>query len=263
MVPEPAPLDLDSIPVSVWKPVLVKLPAIEERGGAVEQFRSLRTRLFAFRDLNKLKTVMVGSGSPREGKSFIACNLAISLARHKASRVLLIDGDMRRGTLHTLLGCSRTPGLTTYLTGAASATDVMQRAQLRDDGSPLSEGLSSVTFIGCGDGGDQAADLSGSPRFQQLIDTVSASFDWIVVDSSPVNLVADGVNLANACDGVVLVVRGGVTRFEMAQRALVELKASRVLGVVLNAVETPPSVDDYYGYVSEEKPAAAPGPATQ
>jgi capsular exopolysaccharide synthesis family protein len=234
-----------------WTPQLDKLPALRERGPAVEQFRSLRTRLFAFRDLNKLKSIMIGSGLPREGKSFIAANLAVSFARHKATRVLLIDGDMRRSSLHTLFGCERTPGLSTYLAGRAEMQDIMQRMQLPANvppTSPVAAGLGSLTFIAGGDEGDKAADLSGSKRFQELIDRASEYFDWIVVDSSPVNLVTDGVNLAHACDAVLLVARGGVTRFEAAQRALGELKSSKILGVVLNAADNSSKGYGYDGY---------------
>ena len=81
-----------------------QLPALEHRGAAVEQFRSLRSRMQEFRDLNTLKSILISSGLPQEGKSFVAANLAISFARHKAHRVLLIDGDMRRSSLHKLLG---------------------------------------------------------------------------------------------------------------------------------------------------------------
>ena len=253
------PFDSTRVVATEWKPLLEKLPALEERGGAVEQFRSLRTRLFAFRDLNTLRSIMISSGLPREGKSFIAANLAISFARHKAGRVLLIDGDMRRSSLHTLLGAAQTPGLSDYLAGEAQPMQIMQRARLNPNGSPLFAGLGSITFIGGGTQGDKAADLSGSKRFQQLIERASSQFDWIIVDSSPVNLVTDGVNLAGACDAVLMVARGGVTKFEAAQRALAELKASKILGVVLNAVETPPSADGYYGYGSYDSP---PEPVT-
>jgi Mrp family chromosome partitioning ATPase len=82
---------------------------------------------------------------------------------------------------------------------------------------------------------------------------VAPHFDWIVVDSSPVNLVSDGVNLARACDAVLLVARGGVTKYEAAQRALGELKASKVLGFVLNAVKNPPVSGGYYGYDGYDK----------
>jgi len=249
VVPAGAPrLDAASIRTTRWQPLLEKLPALEERGSAVEQFRSLRTRLFGFRDLNTLKSIMISSGLPKEGKSFIAANLAVSFARHKAARVLLIDGDMRRSSLHHLLGCEKAPGLTTYLAGRASMTEIMQRPELRANGKPLESGLASLTFIGGGDEGDLAADLAGSNRFRQLIESAGTYFDWIVVDSSPVNLVTDSVNLASACDAVLMVARGGVTKFESAQRALGELKAAKILGVVLNAVDDKPGKEGYYGY---------------
>jgi len=260
---EAQPLDISGIRATVWKPIMEKLPALEERGSAVEQFRSLRTRLFGFRDLNTLKSILISSGLPREGKSFIAANLAISFARHKASRVLLIDGDMRRSSLHNVFGCEGEPGLTNYLAGHATITEIMQRAALNEDGSPLFAGLGSLTFIGGGEEGDKAADLSGSGRFKQLIESVSPYFDWIIVDSSPVNLVTDGVNLASACDAVLMVARGGVTKFEAAQRALAELKSSKILGVVLNAVDTPPVTEGYYGYDIYDVPKTHSGQTTQ
>ena len=249
----PGTLDLSQVPLVAWHPSLVRLPALEERGSAVEQFRSLRSRMQEFRDLNSLKSVLVSSGLPREGKSFVAANLAVSLARHKAARVLLIDGDMRRATLHEMLGCPITPGLTEFLAGNASIVEVMQRAKPTTEGGKIPPGLASLTFIAAGKEHDKAADLSGNQRFQQLIEAVSPYFDWIVVDSSPVNLVSDGVNLARACDAVLLVARGAVTRFEVAQRAVAELKASRVLGFVLNAVKNPPIAGGYYGYDGYDK----------
>jgi Mrp family chromosome partitioning ATPase len=108
--------------------------------------------------------------------------------------------------------------------------------------------LHNLTFIAGGNGGDKAADLSGSPRFGELIRQASPYFDWIIVDSSPVLPVSDAVNLARSCDGVLLVARGGVTKFPVAQRAQSELKASHILGFVLNAVHETPEVGSYYGY---------------
>jgi protein-tyrosine kinase len=246
-------IDLASIPQTIWTPSMNQLPALEERGSSVEQFRSLRSRMQEFRDLSTLKSILVSSGLPQEGKSFIACNLAVSFARHKAGRVLLIDGDMRRATLHKLLGCAQGPGLTEYLSGAASITEIMQRPAPGTADNPLPPGLMSLTFIAAGMEHDKAADLSGNRLFDRLILAASPHFDWIVVDSSPVNLVSDGVNLARSCDAVLLVARGAVTKFEVAQRALAELKASKVLGFVLNAVESPPVAGGYYGYDGYDK----------
>jgi protein-tyrosine kinase len=242
-------LDLSRIQARPWALSLEQLPALLERGPAVEQFRSLRSRIFELRDISPLKTILVSSGLPQEGKSFISTNLALSLARHKNSKVLLIDGDMRRYTLHQILGCESNPGLADYLAGKASVMDVLQRPEsLQAATAAVTPILPNLTFIAGGNGGDKAADLSGSPRFGELIRLVAPHFDWIIVDSSPVLPVSDAVNLARWCDGVLLVARGGVTKFPVAQRAQSELKASNILGFVLNAVQETPQVGGYYSY---------------
>jgi protein-tyrosine kinase len=243
-------LDLSQIVPRPWALSLAQLPSLLERGPAVEQFRSLRSRIFELRDISPLKTILVTSGLPQEGKSFISTNLALSLARHKNSRVLLIDGDMRRYTLHQILGCDSHPGLADYLAGKATILDVMQRPEQMPASSGAVPMLPNLTFIAGGNGGDKAADLSGSPRFRELIRLAAPYFDWIIVDSSPVLPVSDAVNLARSCDGVLLIARGGVTKFPVAQRAQSELKASNILGFVLNAVQETPEVGNYYGYES-------------
>jgi protein-tyrosine kinase len=246
-------LDLSKVATRPWSPAWADLPALLERGAAVEQFRSLRSRIFELRDVAPLKSILISSGLPQEGKSFISSNLAFSLARHKNSKVLLIDGDMRRYTMHQILGCESQPGLADYLGGKASILDIMQRpeqpvTQPGAGDSVKQPVLPNLTFIAGGNGGDKAADLSGSTRFGELIRQVSPHFDWIIVDSSPVLPVSDAVNLARSCDGVLLVARGGVTKFPVAQRAQSELKASKILGFVLNAVQEAPQIGSYYGY---------------
>jgi protein-tyrosine kinase len=245
------PLDLSKIERRPWSPAFAQLPALLHRGPAVEQFRSLRSRIFELRDVSPLKSILISSGLPQEGKSFVSVNLALSLARHKNSKVLLIDGDMRRYTMHQLLGCEAQPGLADYLAGKADLVEIMQRAEeIPSMDSSKQLGLPNLTFIAGGNGGDRAADLSGSPRFGDLIRQASPYFDWIIVDSSPVLPVSDAVNLARHCDGVLLVARGGVTKFPVAQRAQSELKAAKILGFVLNAVHDTPQVGSYYGYDS-------------
>lgn len=231
----------------VWNPDIKRLPAMEPRGVLVEQIRVLRSRLYELRLDQALKTVLITSGMPGEGKSFIASNLALGFARFRNQRVLLIDGDMRRGRMHNILGAPQEPGLTDYLSGHTSLDRVLQQMQLPDSG-PLNRFFGSLTFLPSGSDADNAADLSGNGRFEILLRTLYDHFDWIVVDSSPVTLVADGVNLARTCDGVVLVTRAGQTRYEVAQRAQQELKASKIVGVVLNAVVDAAQVGGYYGY---------------
>jgi capsular exopolysaccharide synthesis family protein len=241
------PSFLDDVRRRPWNPALERLPALERGGVGVEQFRSLRSRIQEFRDLRSLKTILISSGLPQEGKSFIAVNLAINLARHKSSKVLLIDGDMRCSSLHHYLGSEFHPGLSDYLSGKASLQEVMQLPEESKDRDPsMAAVLNNITFIPGGDGGDLAADLSASKRFDELLTTVAPLFDWIIIDSPPVLLVSDAVNLARACDAVLLVARSGITTFPVAQRAQQELKASNIIGFVLNAVDKPPMSGNYY-----------------
>ena len=238
---------LANVPRRPWDPSFERLPGLQKSGAGVEQFRSLRSRLQEFRDLKNLKSILVSSGMPQEGKSFIAANLALNLARHKNSKVLLIDGDMRCSSLHQYLGCDYSPGLADYLSGKASILEIMQYAEdVKDRDAMISAVLSNLAFIPGGEGGDRAADLSGSKRFDELLATATPYFDWIVVDSPPVLLVSDAVNLARSCDAVLLVARAGVTTFPVAQRAQYELKASNVIGFVLNAVDKPEITESYY-----------------
>ena len=244
-------LDLDSIPQRTWSPAFDRLPALLDRGPAVEQFRSLRSRIYELRDKRPLKTILITSGLPQEGKSFVSTNLAVSLARNKNARVLLIDGDMRRYTVHQILGCDPDPGLADYLSSRSPLPQVIQRCNpslSRGVTNGANVSLPPLSIISGGNGGDKAADLSNNNRFEELIHTVAPMFDWIIVDSSPVLPVSDAVNLSRFCDGVLLVARSGVTEYENAQRTLAELKSAHLLGFVLNGAAAPAHRGEYYGY---------------
>jgi capsular exopolysaccharide synthesis family protein len=232
-----------------WNLAVERFPALEQRGSMVEQFRSLRSRLQEFRAMNRLQSLLVSSGVPQEGKSFIAANLALSLALYKSSKVLLIDGDMRRSTMQEYFGCQAHPGLSDYLSGKCELLDVIQRPSPASAPSRLiAPFLNNFALVPGGSVGDKAADLAGSPRFEELLRLASDHFDWIIVDSSPVIPVSDAVSMGRACDAVLLVARAGLTSYPVAQRAQHELKASNIIGFVLNAVKNPPSPDSYYTY---------------
>ena len=235
---------LQGVPMA-WKPSAEDLPSLQPRTSASEQFRRLRSRLLEYRSQQPLQTILLSSALPQEGKSFVAANLAVSLNQHRGTRVLLIDGDMRRYSLQRYLGSTHKPGLADYMGGTAELEDIMQRA----DGETLARfpGLAHLSLIPGGGMIEHVADLSEDSRFGKLIEQVKPMFDWIVVDSSPVTLVSDATNLARHCDGVLLVVRAGVTEYKQAQKAQEELQASNLIGVVLNAVEDRPA-PSYYGY---------------
>lgn len=241
-------LDLGKIARHPWKPLEASFPTLQNRGTGVEEFRALRSRIDQLRIQGPLKTILVSSAIPAEGKTFVAANLAMSMARNTVYRVLLIDGDLRRGTLHNLLTAPNSPGLADYLTGTAELTNIMQCNLLKEEGNAgASHSISNITFIPAGHCGDNSSEVVASHRMRDLIANLSPHFDWIVIDSPPVLAVTDAVELARVVDGVLLVARGGSTKFEVAQRAQAAFSNSRILGFVLNAVKEVPR-SHYYSY---------------
>jgi protein-tyrosine kinase len=243
-------LNLENIARYPWKPNTATFPTLTDRGASVEQFRRLRSRVYQANAEAPLKTIVVASGMPSEGKSFVAANLAMSMARNSVNNILLIDGDLRRPTLHELLGAPNTPGLSDYLQGTAGLIDIMQR--YRRSGTAQNSGadiISNLTFIPSGKASDNSSELVANHHIEDLIATVSPHFNWIVIDSPPVLAVTDAVDLARAADAIVLVAREATTRYDVAQRAQAAFSNSRILGFVLNAVNEAPRKNSYdYGY---------------
>jgi capsular exopolysaccharide synthesis family protein len=232
-----------------WSPFVPSFPTLAKQGRGLEQFRSLRSHIYQARNETPLKTILVSSGMPSEGKSFVTANLALSLARNSSNQILLIDGDLRRPSLNHMLGAPNDVGLADYLAGTAELHAIMQRCS--DINSNESTGipiLANLTFIPTGTLHENASELITNKRIKELISKVSASFDWILIDSPPVLVFADAVDLARAVDAVLLVVRGAQTTYEVAQRAKSSFANSRVLGVVLNDVKNPPRRESYYNY---------------
>jgi capsular exopolysaccharide synthesis family protein len=249
-------LDLDAIKLWPWRLSLSSFPTLADRGAGVEQFRSLRSRIYQSRYEAPLKTILVSSGMPSEGKSFVAANLAMSLARNSTNNILLIDGDLRRPTMHSLLGAPNLPGLSEYLSGTAELTDILQRSETgKAPAIATVKSVTNLTLIPAGKCGDNSSELVANHRVEELIETVSPHFDWIIIDSPPVLAVTDAVELARAADAVLLVVRGARTPFDVAQRAQATFANSRILGVVLNDVKDPPRSGSYYYYYGTPEPA--------
>jgi capsular exopolysaccharide synthesis family protein len=254
-----AEMDLEDIARHPWNPVVQSFPTLADRGAGVEQFRALRSHVYQARYETPLKTILIASGMPSEGKSFVAANLAISLARNSIHNILLIDGDLRRPTLHARLGAPNSVGLSDYLDGNAEVLDIMQRDLDRNkEEGANTRNLGNLTFISSGKSTDHSTELLASERMKELITTVAPHFDWIVIDAPPVLAVTDAVELSHSADAVMLVVRGGKTPYEVAQRAQVAFESTRILGFVLNDVKDAPKTGTYaynynYYYTSERE----------
>jgi capsular exopolysaccharide synthesis family protein len=231
---------LANSPLSRWNPdsrTMLFFQDDENRRGA-EEFRTLRSRLYQIREKLPLKRVMVTSALPKEGKSFVAANLAQVIVRQHGRRVLLIDADLRSPGMHRHLGASQTPGLSDYLLGECDEMAVMQRGPMEN-----------LFFVPAGRQATGAPELLANGRLKLLLQRVEPMFDWIIMDTPPVIPVADSTLLANFCDGVLMVVRSNSTPSDLARKAREEFQDKLLLGVVLNGIPADqlPQSRYYYG----------------
>lgn len=207
-----------------------------------EQFRTLRSRLYQLRGNQPLRTLLVTSSVPGEGKTFVAANLAKAIVRQPDRRALIIDADLRCARVHAVLGAPSAPGLSDYLRGEADEMTVIQHGE---------EG--NLCFIPGGNEVTNPSELLSNGRLKALLERVTPVFDWVILDSPPCLPVADATILADVCDGVLLVVRAGVTPSPTAQRACQEMRARNVVGIVLNAVQQSHLYGSYSYYQSYDQ----------
>lgn len=206
----------------------------EEHVYGMEEFRTLRSRLYQARERQPLSKILITSPLPKEGKSFVTANLGQALVRQKGKRVLLVDADLRNPHLHLTLGAEAGPGLSEYLRGEADEFSILQRGPMEN-----------LFLIPAGHSKENPAELVANGRIKTLFNRLEPLFDWIVMDSPPAVAVSDATLLANYCDGVLMVVRSNATPFDVARRARQEF-GDQVLGVVLNGMETLPEYSQYY-----------------
>ena len=208
-----------------------------DQGVGKEEMRTLRSRLYQLRERKPLKKILITSALPKEGKSFLAANLAQVLVQQRGRRALLIDADLRAPRQHQAFGTSLQPGLSDYLLGEKDEFSVIQQGSMEN-----------LFLIPGGQQASNAAELVANGRLKTLMGRMEAMFDWIIVDSPPAALVSDASLLANYCDGVLMVVRSSVTPSEPARRARLEFAPEQLLGVVLNGIEPKASSYAIYHY---------------
>jgi capsular exopolysaccharide synthesis family protein len=190
---------------------------------AAEQYRSLRTRLKRAETGRNLRTIAITSPAKGDGKSLTAANLALTMAQEFQQRVLLIDADLRRPTVHQLFGLGDGPGLGDVLMNAADLDQAL--VTLPDH---------HLTILPAGVPPSHPAELLGSATMRRLLDTLRTRFDRILIDVPPVAPLADLHILAPLVDGLLMIVRAGVTPRPAIERALAGLDTTKVLGLVLN-----------------------------
>jgi capsular exopolysaccharide synthesis family protein len=208
---------------------------------AAEQYRLLRTRLEGRENSARTKLLVVTSPGAGEGKTTTSANLALTMAQEFQHQVVLVEADLRRPTLATLFGVRSEPGLIDVLLGASTLEDALVAVPGHQ-----------LFVLPAGAAAVRSAELLASAAMRRVVDTLRARFDRIVVDTPPVTL-ADTHVLARIADGVLVVVRAGVTPRPAVERALAGLDRQRLLGIILNEVDQ--KAEEYYGYAA----AAVPG----
>ncbi|HEY0673483.1 MAG TPA: polysaccharide biosynthesis tyrosine autokinase [Longimicrobiales bacterium] len=189
-----------------------------------EAYRKLRTNLIFAQALQQLRRLLVTSASAGEGKSTVAANLGVTFAQ-QGMRVLLVDADLRRPTLHRVFAVPQAPGLTQAALGQEPLDAAIRPTRIHN-----------LFVLPAGTLPANPAELLGQEQTRALFAQLSADFDLVIVDSSPVAVAADAVIAATLVDGVLMVVRAGETDRQAAQYAIQQIAnvGGKVVGAVLN-----------------------------
>jgi capsular exopolysaccharide synthesis family protein len=208
-----------------------------------EAFKSVRTNVLFSTAEDGLRTLVVTSAGPGEGKSTCAANIAIALGQ-AGQRVLLLDADMRRPRVNEIFEIPQEPGLSNLLTGNAKASEVIQKSQT----------VPNLWLMPAGHIPPNPAELLSSPRFLDLIGALDDHFDWVVLDTPPVLVVADSMIAANKATGVVFVVGADQTSRHAARNAVEQLEGANanVIGSVLNRANVQRHSHYYASYYRKE-----------
>ena len=219
---------------------VIALPGVP--AAAVEQYRRLAASLHHAQFEKTVKVLMITSASPGEGKTLTAANLALTLSESYRRKVLLIDADLRRPSLHHIFELPSVVGLSDALKSDTdqklSVIQVSPNLTVLPAGRPDSDPMSGLT----------------SDRMRRIVQDAAAHFDWVIIDTPPVGFLSDANLLVAMVDAALFVVRAGKSPYRLIQRALDAIGRESVLGVVLNAIDE--NVDDagyyYYGYYGSE-----------
>jgi capsular exopolysaccharide synthesis family protein len=243
--PQPPPARVAAPPISRRAPIKTLPPSLEGKlvvsrdipQVTVEQYRRLGAALHELQSQHGLNTLAVTSALPREGKTLTITNLALTLSESFHRRVLLIDADLRRPSIHEALG----------IPNGAGFADVERSG---DGTLPLVEISPRLSVLTAGKPGASPMAQLTSDRARAIVRDASARFDWVLLDAPPVGLLPDAQLIARLSESVLFVIAAGSTPYSLVQRGIAELGAERIVGTVLNRVQarTLPVTNYYQGY---------------
>jgi len=192
----------------------------------VEAYKALRANIQFSGVGRKVKRILFTSSNPMEGKTSVSVNLAVTLGQ-AGQKVLLIDSDLRKPRVHTLLNMPLTPGLTNVLVKNYDFDNAVKRDSKR-----------CIDVLTCGPIPPNPSEMLGSSEMKEFLESIEDKYDYIIMDTPPLLLMADAAVLSKYADGVVIVIQAGVTTFDMVKGVIGNLQkaGANILGCVLNDV---------------------------
>ena len=201
---------------------------------SIEEYRRLAATLHQLQDQSGLRTLMISSALPGDGKTLTSTNIALTFSEAYRRRVLLIDADLRRPSIHHIFNLPNGRGLADGLRSETSGT------------LPLIEVSPQLTVLPAGTPDQSPMAGLTSERMRTIIKEASTRFDWVIIDTPPIGLMSDASLLAALADGVLLVIGAGTTDYHAVKRAVTEFGRDRIVGIVLNRVHDDAVQHAYY-----------------
>jgi protein-tyrosine kinase len=205
-----------------------------------EQFRMLRSKLGLMQKQRGVKTILITSTVPQEGKTFTASGLVGVFAQEPGKRILLIDADLRKARSGSNFGLN--------ISATNAGLSEVLRGNVKLQNALLTSMNPEFCFLPAGPFPSNPSELLSSPILEQALNAAAQSFDWIVIDSPPVLSLSDTSLLAPLCDAVVLVVRANSTPYKLVEDTINRIGRDRICGVVLNRQKQINSSRYYYQY---------------
>ncbi len=220
----------------------------DPRGLGAEKFRALVTRLEHQRKERELRSLLIASAVGNEGKTLVAGNLAVTLAKHTASRVLIVEGDLHLPKLAPLFGLGQLQGLGEWWSAREEKERISQYIYRLNE--------IPIWFLGAGAVSDPPSQILQSARFAETFVRLASWFDWVVVDSAPISPLVDASLWSRLVDGMLLVVREGATPIRALKKSFESLDNPKLIGMVLNEAsefDRTNYADQYYALNSSQK----------
>ncbi|MBN1847935.1 MAG: polysaccharide biosynthesis tyrosine autokinase [Deltaproteobacteria bacterium] len=230
----PAPIDF--VMPETYSPKLITLSSPDSLDA--ENFKVLRAQILFAKDRKRPRLIMVTSVFPGEGKTFVATNLAASIAQGVDEYVLLLDCDLRRSTAHKLFGFSNLVGLSEYLRGEKELSDLFLKTQIK-----------KLSFIPAGRPSPNPSELLASNKMKTLLHEVKNRYDdrLVILDTAPSQVLAEANVLSQYVDGIIFVIRAQKTPREAIRKGIELIGKDKILGIVFNDYQQPfKSYGQYY-----------------